>query len=271
MDTDNESIPGAKLLTLPTASQPGDIWRLWAARSDEIQEDIAELAPERAADSPRLMINPEDDPAEKQRLHDQQETDQRLRDFGGRQERLLAEIEQRQIELAEHRQEIGDNALRLRDGGRVFVDGDRYRDEQGRVLNGADEAEAARAHGHQSYASTWFQKQEADRKIEEVQDLKDKILKDRAARVSPEQAVISLEADEKYFLDQSQARAPQAPTEYGSADYMADLGDGYTISTVPAFTQAANAAKKETSDRKDTGITETKTALRPVSHGALKL
>jgi hypothetical protein len=53
---------------------------------------------------------------------------------------------------------------------------------------------------------------------------------------------------------------------------MAEFGDEYAISTVPAFTQAASSEVKEKPDGKDTDVTEAKTAPRPASgQGGLKL
>lgn len=60
-----------------------------------------------------------------------------MRDTRDRQDRLLLQIEEREIEIGKRRKQIEDNALRLRDGRSVYVDGDRYRDEQGRVDSAA--------------------------------------------------------------------------------------------------------------------------------------
>ena len=59
-----------------------------------------------------------------------------MRDIRERCDRLLVQIEISQREIEKRRKEIEDNALELRDGRHVFVDGDHYRDEQGRVLEG---------------------------------------------------------------------------------------------------------------------------------------
>src|ERR1700722_7270205 len=92
------------LLSLPEAAVGGDIWRFWAQRAEKIQEDnIAELALERAGDSSRhLMVMPEDDPNEKQKRDDRkrrEEVEQQQRALRERQDRLLARLEERQVEL----------------------------------------------------------------------------------------------------------------------------------------------------------------------------
>ena len=51
-----------------------------------------------------------------------------------RQDRLLLRIEEEQREIDKPRKQIEDNALRLCDGRRAYVDGDRYRDGEGRAL-----------------------------------------------------------------------------------------------------------------------------------------
>src|SRR5207302_1602402 len=128
-----------------------------------------------------------------------------------------------------------DNSLRLRDGRRVYVDGDRYRDGQGRVLSGADEAEAARQHEYRPGASTWADKQSAEHQAAQAEQLRQKILKDRqeAGRGGEDVKAVNdrLSGYEKEFHDNIEARAQQAPTDYGSAGYM----DEYALSTVPAF------------------------------------
>ena len=190
-----------------------------------------------------------------------------------RQDRLLLRIEEEQREIDKPRKQIEDNALRLCDGRRVYVDGDRYRDGEGRALAGPDEAEAARQHQYQPDASTWEQKQEIERRAADIKRLKDKILTDREEGISPEEAGNRLSGYEKEFHDKIEARASQAPIDYGVADYMADYG---VPSAVPAFMEAAGNVTSETVRTLADGETGTRTAelqktLRPSGQGALKL
>ncbi len=84
-----------------------------------------------------------------------------------------------------------------------------------------------------------------------------------------------LTADEKEFAQQVETRAAQAPTDYGSSDYMAAYGDDYQPSTVPAFTKAASVTR-ETMEQPVETETESTTAdakkpPQPFGQGALKL
>jgi hypothetical protein len=262
---------GAALLSLPETAVGSDIWKFWAQRAEKVQEvNIAELALERAGDSSRhLMILPEDDPKEKQKRDDRkrrEQIEQQQRELRERQDRLLAQIEGQQFAVEQCRREIEDNALRLRDGRRVYVDGNRFRDEEGRVLSGADEAEASLQHEHKPRASTWKQKQENVRQDDQLRTLKEKILNDRAEGVGVDEAASRLTGYEKEFAEKAAQSTAQAPVNYGSADYTAD----YDVpSSVPAFTQAAADVAAQPK-RQETEMTETKMTPRPVGPSTFK-
>jgi hypothetical protein len=262
---------GAALLSLPETAVGGDIWKFWAQRAEKIQEDnIAELALERAGDSSRhLMIMPEDDPNEKQKRDDRkrrEEVEQQHRASRERQDRLLAQIEEQQFAVEQRRREIEDNAVRLRDGRRVYVDGNRFRDEEGSVLSGAYEAEAALQREHRPRASTWEQKQENVRQDEQLRALKEKILNDRAEGIGVDEAATRLTGYEKEFAEKAAQSTAQAPVEYSSADYRAD----YDVpSSVPPFTQAA-ADLVEPPKRQETEMTDTKPTPRPMGPNTFK-
>jgi len=85
----------------------------------------------------------------------------------------------------------------------------------------------------------------------------------------------NLTAEEKEFSAQVEARAAQAPTDYGSSDYMAAWGDDYQPSSVPAFTKAASASRETTEQPTETESESTtadiKIAPQPTGQGALKL
>jgi hypothetical protein len=84
-----------------------------------------------------------------------------------------------------------------------------------------------------------------------------------------------LTADEKEFTAKVEARAAQAPTDYGSSDYMAAYGDDYQMSTVPAFTKAASVTRGTIARASDTETESTtadiKKTPQPLGLGALKL
>jgi hypothetical protein len=263
MDTDDD-MPEDEFLEMPEQALPGDLSRIWAIRSNLLHEREAdELNRELAGDAPARMIFPWTSTQEKRRLEEKRRREQlayeeEMIENEQRYDRLLLRIDEEQARIDEQRREIEDNALRLRDGRRAYIDGDRYRDGEGRVLSGPDEAEAARQHEYHPDASTWAEKQEIDRRADENQRLKDKILKDRAdGQGTPDQAAQRLDGYEKVFTEKVQARQhamdaaaterndTQAVTDYGSADYMNAFGGDSQISAVPAFTAAA-AVSRET-------------------------
>jgi hypothetical protein len=194
-----------------------------------------------------------------------------MQEISEQQDRLLLRIEAEQARIETRRREIDDNALRLRDGRRVYVDGDRYRDGEGRVLTGTDEAEATLQHEYRPDASTWADKQNVDRQAAQAEQLRQKVLNDKqeAGRGGADLNAVNdrLSGYEKEFNDNVAARAQQAPAGYGSANYM----DEYSMSAVPAFTRAAQD-KQPVAGRKDTEneTSETKNTLRSSGPGALK-
>jgi len=126
------------------------------------------------------MIFPWTDPREIRRIEEKRRREQlayeqTMREISERPERLLLRIEKEQARSETRRREVDDNARRLRDGRRVYVDGDRYRDGEGRVLTGADEAEAAQQHEYRPGASTWADKQNADHQAAQAEQLRQKV------------------------------------------------------------------------------------------------
>jgi hypothetical protein len=275
MSKDDE-LTDEQLLNMPENAIPeADVARLLTLLEDQlhsrqIKERSAEL---NGYSLLHTMLRPDEDPKARERERQEKEFEQRMRVLGERQDRLLARIEEREHEIEKRRKEIEDNALRLRDGRRVYVDGERYRDEQGHVLTGADEAEAARAHELNPNASTWQQKEEVERQAEEARKLKEKILHDREQGIPPEEAERRMDGYEKEFDQQVQARATEPGPDYGTADVDA-FADEYQISSKPAFTAAASVtretnqpAEKET----ESATADAKIAPRPFGQGALKL
>ena len=231
MGQDDDDIPEDKPLETPEQAFPGALSPLWSVRSGLLhQHNADDLTRE-----PAILAITE------------------------RQNRLLRQIEEQQVRIEECRKQTEDDALRLRDGRRVYVDGDRYRDGEGRLLAGADEAEAARQHEYRPDTSTWAQKQDIDRRAADSQRLKDKIEQDRqSGQGTPQEAMGGrrqtegsmqaaaqrLDAYEKEFVDKVQERTPQSVTDYGAPDCMNALDEDTQISTVPAFTAAAGVSRE---------------------------
>ena len=288
--TDDDDVPEDKLLETPTQTAGVDLSRLWAIRSNLVhQRELDELNRELSGNAPPRMLMPWSDPHTKELVAEKRRREQRayeqvMLQITERQDRLLQLIDQDQARIEERRKEIDNNALRLLDGRRVYVDGDRFRDEQGRVLTGVDEAEAARQHEYRPDASTWAEKQENERRAEEAEKLKQKILKEKeTGEGTPEQQSAQLDADEKDFADKVQARrdamnttpaisAPAASApDYGNGDYMAE----YQLSSAPAFNEASGSVKtapgkNPKEDDSETATQETKKPLQVFGQGGLK-
>ncbi len=289
-EDDLETIPDGELLALPTgAIPPGWLSEFFGRKAAVIhQQDADELALELSGDSTRhLMIFPGTDPKEKRRREEEARrsallAEQEMLEYRERSDRLLAQIEQRQVAVDKRRKEIEDNALKLHDGRRVYVDGSQYRDEQGRVLEGRDRDEAAALHQEKPNASTWQDRQKTIAEADELERLKQKVLNDRQEAERGGQDISAandrLSGYEKEFQNNLATTradiAAKTPTDLAasySTDYMAAYGDEYTISTVPAFTRAADGQTVD--DRKDTETEnpQTQNAPRPSGQVAPKI
>ena len=280
-----DTMPEAELLALPGEAIPsGRLTAFFTRRAALLhQQELDELALERSGNSTRhFIIFPDMDPQERRRREEEEQrralqAEREMLEYQERADRLLAKIEEQQRYLIKRRQEIEDRALRLHDGRRVYVDGDQYRDEQGNILQGRDRDEAAGEHRLHPEASTWRDKQDIDDQFAEAEKLKQKVLKDRAAVErggGVQEAGGRLSGYEKELAARIEAKAAQPAADYGSADYRAELGGDWKISTVPAFTEAAHIASPETSDQpsdRDGETEETKKNPLPSGQCGLKL
>ena len=276
MGQDDGDIPEDKLLEMPEQAVPGDLSHIWSVRSGLLhQQETDELNRELAGDAAPHLIFASSSIVEKRRIEEKRRREQlefehAMLEISEHQIRLLQEIEHEQVRLAERRKEIEDNALRLQDGRRVYVDGDRFRDEQGTFLTGSDEAEAARQHEYRPDASTWKDKKDIDDKYAAVEKLKDKIIADReSGEGTPQEQAAKLDGYEKEFAEQAQAKAAAPVTDYGSAD-------NFDLSAVPAFNVAASPVSRETIRQltdDDTGAqtADIKKPPQPFGGGGMKL
>src|SRR5262249_44051200 len=134
--------------------------------------------------------------------------------------------------------------------------------------------EAAELHRSNPQASTWQQKKDIDDRYAEAERLRQKVLQDRqdAERGGDITAANDkLTSDEREFAAQVEARAAQAPTDYASSDYMADYGDDYQMSTVPAFTRAAHQTGPQTDKVTETETEQTRAEPQPFTQNPPKL
>jgi hypothetical protein len=280
-EDDLDNLPEAELLALPgEAIPPGRLTAFFVRRAALLhQHELDELAFERSGNSARhFLIFPDTDPKQRERREEDARrrawlAEQEMLEYRQGTDRLLAQIEDQQRVIEKRRKEIEDNAIRLHDGRHAYVDGDQYRDEGGRLLEGRDHDEAADQHRLHPDASTWQERQKTIDQAGELERLKQKILKD-GGEGAPEEKLQTLSGYQQEFQQQIEARAQQAPVDYGSADYMAAYGDDYKLSTVPAFTRAAIASHETTVQSSDTetesDTAETKNAPRPTGQGVLK-
>ncbi len=281
-NNDDDNLTDDQLLEMPTEALPGDLSRLWTARATaihtrEFNEMVAELT---GASNSHLMIFRDQDPHVKRQSEEeaQRRAAQEMQDYFARSDRLLARIDEQERIIGKRRHEIEENALKLHDGRRVYVDGNHYRDENGNFLQGSARDEAAELHSGHPQASTWQQKRDIDDRYAEAKRLRQKVLADRDA-VSQGGDITaannSLTAEEKQFTAQVGARAAKAPTDYGSSDYMAAYGDEYQMSAVPAFTKAASVTRETIAQASDTetesATADAKKTPQPFGQGALKL
>jgi hypothetical protein len=238
-EDDPDTLPEGELLALPEGSiPPGWLTEFFTRRAAAVyQQDSNELALELSGDSSRhLMIFRDMDPKEKRRRKEEEDrrrllAEQEMQEYREHSDRLLARIEQEQLAVEKHRKEIEDNALKLHDGRRVYVDGSQYRDEQGRVLDGRDREEAAALHNQKPNASTWQDRQKTIEEADELARLKQKVLDDRqeAERGGDVSAANErLSGYEKEFQNNLEttrteiaAKAPADLAESYSTDYMA--------------------------------------------------
>ena len=182
-DTDIDALTEAELLALPESLIPaGSLTAYWSLHASAVEKENAdELIRERSgASRSRRMVGTE--PTEEDREREQQRHyEQALRDVRAREDTLLIRIEQQERQIATRQQEIEENAIRLHDGRLVYVDGRKYRDGQGRVLEGDDEIEARRQHRDKPNASTWRQKTDADKQWAETERIRREIEERRRA------------------------------------------------------------------------------------------
>lgn len=245
---DDADITDDEMLALPGENIPAGRLTAFFTRRAEIQQQRAlnELALELSGNGRRLMIFPDQDPRQRQRHEEEQERalfayEQAMREIRERQDCLLAVIEEHERIDRKRLGEIENNALRLHDGRRAYVDGDRYRDEQGRKLTGADHDEAAARHREKPDASTWAARQGIQERLDEHERQRQRVLKEReeterdAKNLSADEldrkrreAEGRITAEEKEFnekVEKAYADGSSKATADTGAAYSADYGD----------------------------------------------
>ena len=279
MTDGDDSLSEDDLLAPPSQALPGNLSRLWAICSRLLHErEAGELSPE--TDVPLRAIFPWTNPHQKRR-RDRLAYEQAMRQIGERQDRLLLCIEDEQSKIGARTKEIEDNALRLRDGRRVYVDGETYRDGAGRGLAGVDEAEASRQHEYRPDISTWQRRREIDRQADEMRRLKEKIRQEAMGGRRPTEGNLHKQPAEIALSRESAARLSGYEQEF--AEKVAAREEALRVavtapdgvpSAVPAFTAAAGSPKLATGQKPNKGDTGAAAAdmkkglARPEGEGA---
>jgi hypothetical protein len=217
-DTDIDALTEAELLALPESLIPaGSLTTYWALHAAAIQKDNAdELARERTgASRSRRMIGGADT---EQEAEDRRRAEAE-RDLRRREDAMLALISEQEREIEEQRQEIQGRAIRMADGRRVFVDGDDYRDADGRKLEGKDRDEAAGK--RQENSATWQEREENERQLREAERRRREIEENRN-NPAPEREN-NLDVYEQEF--RADKAAATKALETGTTDYSAGYAD----------------------------------------------
>jgi len=264
-DDDIETMSEDKLLSLPSGSvPPGLLTLLWSRHADILhQRSFDEYNLELSgASSRRWMLYPGQSAEEKRRIEEELERrryDEAMLDIQRRSDRLLADIEFREKEIAKRQQEIEDRALRLHDGRRVYFDGSGYRDETGQVLAGSDASEAEVLHREHPDAPTWQERQKTIDERDEMERLRQKVLKEQQEASGGGQGLSAEEMErrrkeaeqrmtgyEREFAEKTNAakaaieKQPDIASAYDSVsldDYAGPAG-GEGRSSAPDFTRA---------------------------------
>lgn len=131
-----------------------------------------------------------------------------------REEAVLAQLAEREKLLIEEAQHLDDRAIKLHDGRRAYVDGERYRDAEGRELTGADRAQAEVLHVERPDATTWQEERRITTKLEEVELAKRKIETAQVGAPAGSEAAAVKSAETLLARSQKIDALP----DYGSAD-----------------------------------------------------
>ena len=181
MEENLDQMSLGELGSLPDNAVPaGMLTAIWSRRASLLQQRNAEeLAREKDPNytGPRFLTAGKSSAAHQRQQHEKfiRDYERAMDDIRTRSNALLEKIEQREQQDREHLRQVEQNAIHLRDGRAVYIDHDRYRDEHGNILRGADAGEADQLHAQKPDASTWAQKDEAQRRYEEDERLRQKV------------------------------------------------------------------------------------------------
>lgn len=199
-----------ELLNVPLANlAPGELRRAFFVQAQQAEKKQSE---ERAAMADAFSARN----AERQ--------EESSRETSRREAQLLAFLQLREEQIAEARQELDKRTLRLDDGRRVYVDGNKYRDEKGHELNDADRAQAEVHHLDQPHAATWQEKHDLDEQSEATRQMRHQVEDLQAGKAGANEAAQLAQLEKRYQV-QTGTQLPKSPqaADYGDLDYMTAL------------------------------------------------
>lgn len=204
-----------ELLNVPLGNlRPGELRRAFVVQTQHIQK-VEE------AENARTVSLAERRQQDEQKQEEEHEQQLELHE---REARLRELINEREDELRIEAEEQDKRAIRLTDDRRVYVDGDKYRDEEGHELKGADRAQAEQEHLEHPDATTWQEHENLNRKWQETEKLKKDVenLQNGAENSDADQKLTAYEKQLQTARDAELAKYPNGP-DYGSGDYSAEL------------------------------------------------
>jgi hypothetical protein len=205
-------LPDSELLNVPTDNlRPGELVRAFQVKAVETAKKLAAAQP----DEVTLMLLAERREEAKEAEHEE---------LHRREERLLAELDKREQELFERAEGLDTRAIKLDDGRRAYVDGDKYRDAEGRELKDADRAQAEIHHLDHPNAATWQEKHDLDEQFFAATRMRHQIEELQEGKAGANEATV-LSRYEKQLQTQSSGALSRAPVaaDYADVDYMGAL------------------------------------------------
>jgi hypothetical protein len=253
----DDNLSDEELLNLPSDSLPV-LSRVWAVRSGLLfYKQMVELAAERSGNARTFMLFHDQDPRRKEREEEERRRArlalevamQEIRDHA---DRILLRIDEQENEIRKRREKLEARALQLHDGRLVWVDGARFRDDSGTVLEGRDHAEAAALAHDRPDTATWAERDEIRISQEKMDRLRENVQKERDGQgdtAGVQDRLTQYEKELQADVEQRHAQVASAPVDYGDPDYT----DLLVPSAQPAFTAAAQGtAAPELNEEKKT-------------------
>jgi len=190
-----------ELLDVPLGNlMPGEL-----ARSFTVHAAHAQKTEEATA---QQVLRHSDQQTVQDKEHEEQEALQR------REEVVLARLAEREEALREEATLLDERTIKLHDGRRAYVDGDKFRDAEGQELTGADRAQAEVLRVEQPNAATWQEEQRIGKMWAENQKAR-KDIEDAKAGKPGTDAAAAVSSAENIL---ARSKKIEALPDYGSSE-----------------------------------------------------